>query len=251
MRLLYIHIVLLLLSTAGVLSGQHLSAKEIIQKADEKVRGDHSQAQLKMTIVRPDWSREIQLKSWSVGEKYSLILVTAPARDKGTAFLKREREMWNWQPRINRSIKMPPSMMSQSWMGSDFTNDDLSRASSTVHDYTQSIKGEEEVGGRICWVIDLVPREGVAVVWGKIKMWIDQEEFIQVKTEFYDEDDYLVNTMRGKEISNLGGRMLPKILEVTPAEEQGHKTIIEYITLDFNTPIKEKFFSIQNMKRVR
>ena len=82
-------------------------------------------------------------------------------------------------------------------------------------------------------------------------MWIDQEEFIQVKTEFYDEDDYLVNTMRGKEISNLGGRMLPKILEVTPAEEQGHKTIIEYITLDFNTPIKEKFFSIQNMKRVR
>ena len=82
-------------------------------------------------------------------------------------------------------------------------------------------------------------------------MWIDQEEFIQVKTEFYDEDDYLVNTMRGKEISNLGGRMLPKILEVTPAEEQGRKTIIEYIKLDFNTPIKEKFFSIQNMKRVR
>ena len=248
-HILFIFLLLYLIPT--FLLGQNYTAKEIIQKADEKVRGDQSHAVLKMTIVRPDWTREIQMKSWSVGEDYSLILVTSPARDKGTSFLKRYKEMWNWQPRINRSIKMPPSMMSQSWMGSDFTNDDLARASSTVNDYQQSIVGEEEVESRKCWIIELIPNEGVGVVWGKIKMWIDQEDFIQMRSEFYDEDEYLVNTMNGKNITTLGGRKLPQILEVVPAEEEGHKTVVEYLSLDFTEKIKENFFSIQNMKRVR
>lgn len=243
-------IIITCLSLSSVFS-QDLTAHDIIKLADEKVRGDQSQAQLKMTIIRPDWQREMQLKSWSIGEDLSLILVTSPARDKGTAFLKREKEMWNWQPRINRSIKMPPSMMSQSWMGSDFTNDDLARASSTVNDYSQSIVGEEDLEGRPCWIIELIPREGVAVVWGKIKMWIDQKDFIQMKSEFYDEDDYLINTMRGLQITDIGGRLLPRILEVIPEEDEGHKTIVEYLSLDFDTKIKDSFFSIQNMKRVR
>jgi len=245
------YIIAFSLTSTSLVYGQNLSAKEIIQKADENLTGDHNQAQLKMTIVRPDWKREIQLKSWAVGDDLSLILVTSPARDKGTAFLKREKEMWNWQPRINRSIKMPPSMMSQSWMGSDFTNDDLARASSTVNDYTQKLMGEEDIEGRSCWIIELIPNEGVAIVWGKIKMWIDQKDFLQLKSEFYDEDDYLVNTMLGREITSLGGRTLPRILEMIPAEEEGHKTIVEYLALDFSTPISDKFFSIQNMKRVR
>ncbi len=251
MKPLYILCIATLVYSSSDIKAQDLTAKEIIQKADEKVRGDHNQAHLKMTIVRPDWTREIELKSWAIGEAYSLILITSPARDKGTSFLKREKEMWNWQPRINRSIKMPPSMMSQSWMGSDFTNDDLARASSTVNDYVQNLLGEEVIEGRNCWIIELMPKEGVAVVWGKIKMWVDQKDYLQLQTEFYDEDDYLVNTMRGKDITSLGGRTLPRILEVIPAEEDGHKTVVEYVTLDFNTPIKERFFSIQNMKRVR
>ncbi len=230
---------------------QDLTPKEIMQKSDEKVRGDYNQGEIKMTIIRPEWTREVQMKSWSSGEDYSLILVTAPARDRGTAFLKRDTEMWNWQPTIDRTIKMPPSMMSQSWMGSDFTNDDLSRGTSTVNDFTQSIVSEENIDGRDCWILELVPKEGVPVVWGKIKTWIDQKDFIQMKTEFYDEDDYLVNTMLGKDIQELGGKLLPRILEVIPAEEEGHKTVIEYLSLSFDEPLKDSFFSIQNMKRVR
>ena len=244
-------VIIFLLTVSVSVKSQSLTAKEIIQKADDKVRGLQNKATLKMTIVRPDWTREMQLKSWASGEDYSLILVTSPARDKGTAFLKRNKEMWNWQPRINRSIKMPPSMMSQSWMGSDFTNDDLARASSTVNDYNHTLLGDEVIEGRNCWVIELVPHEGVGVVWGKIKMWVDQSDYLQMQTEFYDEDDYLVNTMKGKEITTLGGKTLPRILEVIPAEEEGHKTVVEYLALDFDTPIKESFFSIQNMKRVR
>ena len=130
---------LFFLSTVMV-SGQ--TATEIIKTADQRARGiTSSVGEMKMTIVRPTWSREISIKSWSKGSEYSLMLITAPARDKGAAFLKRDQEIWNWQPSIDRAIKLPPSMMMQSWMGSDFTNDDLVRESSIVIElHTQFIR---------------------------------------------------------------------------------------------------------------
>lgn len=235
----------------GTIYAQLPDALEIIKKADQKLRGETSNGTMKMTIVRPSWSREVTMKSWSKGTDYSLILVTSPARDKGTAFLKREKEIWNWQPTIDRTIKLPPSMMMQSWMGSDFTNDDLVRESSIVVDYTHKNLGLETIEGYPCYKIELIPKEDAPVVWGKVLVWIDQKEQMQLKTEFYDEDNYLVNTMLGREIKNMDGRMLPTIMEVIPAEEEGHKTVIEYLNLVFDKPIKENFFSIQNMKRVR
>jgi len=230
---------------------QSVDALAIIKKADAKLRGETSNGTMKMTIVRPSWSREITMKSWSRGTDYSLILITAPARDKGAAFLKREKEIWNWQPTIDRTIKLPPSMMMQSWMGSDFTNDDLVRESSIVRDYTHKVMGEESLDGYTCHKIELIPKEDAPVVWGKVLVWIDKKEYMQMKTEFYDEDGYLVNTMLGKAVKEMGGKKLPSIMEVVPAEEEGHKTIIEYLDLAFDKPIKESFFSIQNMKRVR
>ena len=230
---------------------QDLTASEIIDKANQKAQGDYHEGEIKMSIIRPDWTREMKMKSWASGDEFSLILVTAPARDKGTAFLKRDKELWNWQPTIDRVIKMPPSMMSQSWMGSDFTNDDLVKQSSIVNDYSQDITGEAEIEGRTCWEITLIPTEEAAVVWGKVKIWVDQKDFLQLKTEFYDEDDYLVNTMFGKNIGELDGRILPRTMEIVPAEEDGHKTKIEYLSMIFDQPIKDKFYSVQNMKRVR
>lgn len=232
-------------------AAQELSAKEIVTRADEKVRGKTSQGSMKMTIIRPNWTREMTLKSWSKGTEYSLILVTAPARDKGTGFLKREREIWNWQPSIDRVIKLPPSMMMQSWLGSDFTNDDLIRESSIIEDYEQNLLTSETIDGRDCYKIELIPREDAPVVWGKVLTWIDKTDFIQMKTEFYDEDDYLVNTMLGKNIKDMGGKMMASIMEVIPAEEEGHKTRVEYLELTFDKPIPESFFSLQNMKRVK
>lgn len=230
---------------------QDLTALEVIKKADQKLRGETSSGTMKMTIVRPSWSREITMKSWSKGTEYSLILVSAPARDKGTAFLKREKEIWNWQPTIDRTIKLPPSMMMQSWMGSDFTNDDLVRESSIVVDYTHTLLAPETIEGYPCYKIELIPKEDAPVVWGKVIAWIDQKEFMQLKTEFYDEDGYLVNTMIGKNVKVLGGKTLPATMEIIPADEEGHKTIIEYLSLEFDQPVSETFFSIQNMKRVR
>ena len=233
------------------MKSQTLTAIEIITRADEKQRGEYSQGEMTMSIIRPEWSRDMTMKMWSYKDELSLILVTSPARDKGTAFLKRNREMWNWQPSIDRVIKMPPSMMSQSWLGSDFTNDDLVKQSSIIKDYDHAITGEASIEDRACWELTLTPKDEAAVVWGKVVVWVDKKDFLQLKTEFYDEDDYLVNTMYGKQITKLGDRILPKILEVVPAEEEGHMTRIEYLSLDYSKPISDGFFSIRNMQRVR
>ena len=227
-------------------------AREIIKKADEKMQGEEtSQSIMTMTIVRPTWQREITFKNWTKGRENSLVLVTAPAKEKGQTFLKRDIEMWNWNPTINRLIKLPPSMMSQGWMGSDFSNDDLLKESSIVVDYTHNIIGEEEIDGWDCYKIELIPLEDAAVVWGKIFKWISKEEFLQMKSEFFDEDDYLVKTELAYDIKTMGGRLIPSKFELIPEEDEGHKTMVVMDEILFNEPIPDSFFSQQNMKRVR
>lgn len=204
-----------------------------------------------MTIVRPTWERTIEFKNWTSGREYALTLITAPARDKGQSFLKRQNEMWNWNPTISRLIKLPPSMMSQGWMGSDYTNDDILKESSVVNDYDHEIIGEEEIEGRICYKIKLVAKEDAAVIWGHQLRWIDKKDFLFLKSELYDEDGYLVRTETGSEIKNMDGRLIPTRIEMIPAEEENQMTIIEIKEIKFNAPISDKFFSQQNMKRVR
>lgn len=227
-------------------------ATEIIRKADEKMQGEEtSQSTMTMKIVRPAWDREISFKSWSGGRDYNLVLITSPARDKGQTFLKRENEMWNWNPTINRLIKLPPSMMSQGWMGSDFSNDDLLKESSIVVDYTHKIIGEEVIDARECYKIELTPHEDAAVVWGRILKWISKNEYLQMKSEYYDEDDYLIKTEMAFDVREMGGRIIPTRIELTPEEEEGNKTIITIVEAEFNKPIQDGFFSQQNMKKIR
>ena len=229
---------------------QELSAREIVKKADDKGRGQTSQGIMTLTIVRPGWSRSITLKLWSKGTDYSLIYVTAPAKEKGQVFLKRKTDMWNWVPSIERVIKVPPSMMMQSWMGSDFTNDDLVKESSLVVDYTQKLIGKEKVREKECYEIELVPLPDAAVTWGKIILWITVEGFNQWKAEYYDEESSLVNVMNASNIKRMGDRDIPSRLEIVPVSKKDNKTILEINSMDFNKPISENFFSQQNMKSV-
>lgn len=252
MRIRNLILPLLLLSTTPLILGQELSPKEIIRKADEKFNGEKTSISLmSMTIVRPAWERTIEFKNWTSGRNYALTLITAPARDKGQSFLKREQEMWNWNPTISRLIKLPPSMMSQGWMGSDYTNDDILKESSVVNDYNHQILGEEEYDGRICYKIKMVAKEDAAVIWGHQVRWIDKKDFLFMKSELYDEDAYLVRTELGSEIKSMDGRLIPTRIQLIPAEEEGQKTIIEIKEIQFNEPIQDSFFSQQNMKRVR
>jgi len=227
------------------------TATDVRKRADDKRQGNSNESEMKMTIVRPDWKREVTMKAWALGRDYSLILITGPARDKGQAFLKRKNEMWNWQPSIDRVVKLPPSMMMQSWMGSDFTNDDLVRESSVVEDYTHERGADSVIAGLPVYRIILTPKPEAPVVWGRIVAFIDKQEFNQHLVRYYDEDGVLVNTLTLNEIRNIGGRVLPTRLEMVPAENPRQKTVIEYQSLKFDIGIKEDFFSLQNMKRIR
>jgi len=240
-----------ILLTGFTTSGQELTAREIVKRATDKANGITSQGKMKMTIVRPDWSREVTMKSWSKGMEYYLIYITEPVRDKGQVFMKREQDMWNWMPSINRMIKLPPSMMGQSWMGSDFTNDDLVRMNSIIEDFTHTITGSEIIEGFDCYIIELIPKPEAAVVWGKINLWVSKEEYYQLKGEYYDEEGGLVNTMISSNIQNMGDRMLPAKMVMTPIDKPGNQTILEMFDMVFNKPIDDNFFSQQNMKNVK
>lgn len=247
------HFFLILLMYPGLqVTGQELAAKEIIRRADERFNGEKTSiSNMAMTIVRPTWERTITFKNWTSSRDYAMTLITAPAKDKGQAFLKRQNEMWNWNPTISRLIKLPPSMMSQGWMGSDYTNDDILKESSVVNDYNHQIMGEEEYDGRLCYKIKMVAKEDAAVIWGHQIRWIDKRDFLFLKSELYDEDGYLVRTELGTRVMSMDDRLIPTRIELIPAEEENQKTIIEIQEIQFNVPIDDSFFSQQNMKRIR
>jgi outer membrane lipoprotein-sorting protein len=243
---------LILLCAFQPAGAQQLPATEVIKKADEKFNGEMSgYSVMSMTIIRPTWQRTVEFKSWSLEDDYALTLITAPAREKGQTFLKRGSEMWSWNPSINRLIKLPPSMMSQGWMGSDYTNDDILRESSVVADYTHSFEGEEVIDGRLCYKIKLTSKDDSDVLWKQQVWWVDKDEFICMRAELYDEDGYLVRTESGKDLKTMDGRFIPTTIELVPAEEEGHKTVLKILEIQFNVRIKESFFSQQNMKTVR
>ncbi|MFO7798376.1 outer membrane lipoprotein-sorting protein [Rhodohalobacter sp.] len=227
------------------------TADEIINRMEDVMRGESSYAEMTMTIERPRYEREMSMKAWALGEDFSLILITDPARDRGTAFLKRENEIWNYVPNIDRTVKMPPSMMSQSWMGSDFTNDDLVRESSTLEDYDHSILREETLDDRETWVLELIPKPDAAIVWGKVLIWVDKEHYILLKEENYNQRDELANTLNFKEIEEMDGRVFPTRMIMAPADKPDQRTILKYNHLEFDIDIDRSFFTQQNMRRVR
>ena len=226
-------------------------ATEIVNKADQLMRASSSYSEITMEIIKPDWSRKMGMKVWALEPDYSLIYVTEPARDKGSVTLKRKNEVWNWLPSAQKVIKIPPSMMLQSWMGSDFTNDDLVRESSVIKDYTHKLLGEEKLNGMNCYKIQLTPKPEAGVVWGKIITWIEKETYLQPIIEYYDEDGFLVKKFIGTNLQKMDGRNILTHWEMIPEDKPGNKTVMDYYKIQFNIKTNESFYSEQNMKRVR
>ncbi|EJC7101625.1 outer membrane lipoprotein-sorting protein [Vibrio parahaemolyticus] len=227
------------------------SAFDIVQKSDQAMREKSSYSEATMEIVRPDWTRSMTMKSWTKGTELSLVLVTAPAKDKGSASLKRHREMWNWVPSIERVIKIAPSMLSQSWMGSDFTNDDLINQSSIVVDYQHALVGNDSFEGDKVWVIEATAKPDAPVVWNKVTLWISQSTYLQRKVEFYDEFDERVNVLTTYDVKELGGRKIATRMEMKPVDKPGNKTIFTTHQAQFDFDINDDFFSQQQMKSLR
>ena len=234
------------------ISSYSQDATSILKKSEEKIRGvNSSYVEMAITIERPKWKKEMTMKGWSIGEDYFSSVVITPVKEKGTVFLKRENEVWNYIPSIERTIKLPPSMMMQNWMGTDFTNDDLVQRSSISDDYKNTIIGEENIEGYDCWIIQLIPNEDAPVVWGKLIMWIDKEHYMQLKTQFFDEYEDLVSVMTSNQIKDFGNKKLPAVIEYVPLDEEGNKTIIERLKWNFDIDISQRYFLPSYMKNLR
>ncbi|OPY69409.1 MAG: hypothetical protein A4E57_01211 [Syntrophorhabdaceae bacterium PtaU1.Bin034] len=222
-------------------------AQGIVDAAVRYYRGKTSASVVDMKISRPGWTRDMSIKAWTKGQKESLFTIIAPPKDEGNGTLKRGVEMWTYNPKVNRVIKLPPSMMSQSWMGSDFSNEDLAKSDSICEDYTHVLEGTEVHEGKKVYVIQSTPKQGAAVVWGMQRLKIREDHIILLQ-EFYDEDKRLVKALTGSQIQQMGGRLFPKIWKMQRGTAGTEFTTVTYRVVRFDVDIPDRLFSEAALK---
>ncbi len=227
-----------------------VDGQSLVEDSFNYMRDKASISEVVMTIHRPDWQREMSIKAWTRGQKDSLFYIESPPKDRGNGTLKKGREMWMYNPKINRVIKVPPSMMSQSWMGSDFSNNDLAKSDSLLTDYTHTITGSEIHDGLTVYLIESRPKPRAPVVWGMQKLKI-REDLIWLSQEFFDEDLAPVKVMNTLEIQMLGGKMYPKIWRMRKVDEPGTYTELNYRSLDFTPGLPDSLFTLTSLRKAR
>lgn len=242
-------ILVLALAIAPPGAAQEPPAREILDRVESLLWGKTVEGEYEMTITTARWQRTLVMRAWMERPKRSFIRILAPAKEKGIGSLRLGAEMWNYLPNVERTIKIPPSMMLQPWMGSDFTNDDLVKSSSIVDDYTQRILREETVASRPAWVLELIPRPDAAVVWGKIIYWVRKGDFIPLKEEFYDERGALVRVMSFSDVRPMGGRTIPTRWEIRPSDKPGNSTTIVIRSAVYDRGIDPDTFTQRNLQK--
>lgn len=234
-----------LLSAAATLSAR--DARSIIEAGFDHYRGKASEATFEMVIHRPNWERVMKLHAWTKGTDRSLVRITAPAKDKDNGTLMRGREMWTFNPKVNRVIKLPPSLMAQSWLGSDFSNNDISKTDSILRDYDHELAGTTTHEGHDVAIIKAIPKPDAPVVWGMQILHIRDDDVL-ILQEFYDEDLLPVKRMTGEQIQMLGGRMFPKVWKMQEHDEPDQYTLIRYHRLVFKDDLPDHFFTLNRLK---
>ena len=230
---------------------QKVEASQIVHDAYYNVRSDCYAMTVTMKLVRPSWTREITFKTWAKGYSYGMMKILGPAKDKGISFLRIKSEGWNWLPSIDRVVKISPSQMSQSWMGSDFTNQDLLKEASIINDYNHQILGEENFQNVICYRIEAIPKPNAAVVWGKVVIWVSKQDLLERKAEYFDEDGKLINTLTYSNFQVVGGKKIATIMEMIPSNKVNQKTVVTISDANFNERKDENFFSLEKMKTLK
>lgn len=245
------YIILILLLTLTFISPcPALDADEIVTAGFHYWRGKASVGTVEMLIHREDWQRSMTIKAWTRGQKDSLFYIAAPPKDYGNGTLKKGREMWIYNPKVNRVVKVPPSMMSQSWMGSDFSNNDLAKSDSLLLDYHHSIIGTETHEGKTVYIIKSMPKPNAPVVWGMQHLKI-REDQIWLSEEFFDEDLEPVKIMTAMEIQMLGGKLFPRVWRMRNVDEQDRYTQLTYESLEFKSSLPDRLFTLSSLKQRR
>ena len=240
----------LLLLPWQALAADAPDASALVENSFKYMRGNASIATVIMTIHRPDWEREMTIKAWTRGKKYSLFYIQSPPKDHGNGTLKKSREMWMYNPKVNRVIKVPPSMMSQSWMGSDFSNNDLAKSDSFVNDYIHSIVGTETHDGQKVYVIKSMPKPDAPVIWG-MQMLKIREDHIWLSQEFFDEDFKSVKRMTTLEIQMMGGKLYPKVWRMRETDKEDRYTQLTYSSLTFKSDLPDSLFTLTSLRKAR
>ncbi len=225
------------------------NAEEIIRKAEELMKGRTCKGTFIMKVVTPEYSREMRMDSWWVGNDKALIVIRSPKKEAGNKTLKIKNEMWSYLKNTETTIKIPPSMMLQSWNGSDFTNDDLVRESNLANDYVQTIAGTDVVQKENCWRIELMPKPDAPVVWGKLVYWVRQVDGLGARIEYYDERGKMMRTMVFSECKILGGRRLATRWTMVNNAKEGHRTEFEIIDVSFDIVLSDRIFSFQELEK--
>ncbi len=223
---------------------------EIIDEVDRLMRGESSTGRMRMEIDTENWSRTLEMRVWSLGTEYSLVRVDSPRREAGSATLKVGNEVWNYLPRADRTIRIPPSMMLGSWMGSHFTNDDLVKESRIVEDYDIVISYEGERAGEEVWEFTMTPKPEAPVIWGRIEQQIRKGDRMPVWARYYDEDGTVSRTITFSDFGSLGGRLVPTRTVIQPADS-AERTVVTYLELEFDVGLGEDFFSLRNLRARR
>jgi len=233
----------------GMLLAQEgtIDAREIVEKIDELYRSDSSKALMEMEIVTPHWQRTLKMRIWSEGMDKTFIRILEPKKERGMGTLRVENEMWNYLPKINKVIKIPPSMMMSSYMGSDFTNNDLVREYTFTEDYDFNLTHVENPEPDLIYV-KCIPHEGLPIVWGHIILAVRNKDYLPVWEKYYDEKGELAREMFFKDIKSFEDRRIPSVMELIPTSKQGHKTVIRYLEVKFDLLINESIFTLRNLR---
>jgi len=250
MKSLMILLALITALASTALPSYALTGKEIIRKTEDAMRGTSVVGTYLITVKTKLWTRTMKLKAYDqrAGKK-SFNEIYEPKKDAGNRFLMINKNMWHYVPKLQQTIKISPSMMLQSWMGSDFTNDDIVKESSIEEDYTHAVTGAATVDGHPCHVITLTPKPDAAVVWGKIIYSVRQSDYLPVREEFYNEHNVLKRVMTFGQFKKMDDRVIPTLWKMQTVSKPEAHTILEIASIRFNTAIPSRTFTMQNLTR--
>lgn len=229
-------------------NAQEDQAKKIVEKVDELYRATTSEALVEMEISTPHWQRTLKMRIWTEGTEKTFIRILEPKKEKGIATLRIGTEMWNYLPKINKVMKIPPSMMMSSWMGSDFTNDDLVKEFTFVESYHFEMTSVENPEDGVLYV-KCIPKENLPIVWGHIVIAVRESTYIPLWQKNYDEKGKLMREITFKDISTFGDRKIPSVMELVPVTKEGHKTVLRYLEAQFDVPIGHDIFTLRNLRK--
>ena len=231
-------------------SAQEMDAKQLIRAAMDHWRGKTSYVNTTMIIHRPSWERSMSMVGWTSGDKVSLMRVTAPAKDAGNGTLTKDNNMWSYTPRINRIIKVPSSMMGQSWMGSDFSNKDVSKSTDILNEYEHRLLQTYAQDGHSVYVIEAVPHEDAPIVWGKQIIHV-RADYIMLEEQFWDQDGILVKTMKALEVQEMSGRSVATVMRMGKVDTPDEWTELRISSIEFDVDLPPHLFTLSNLRNPR